>query len=75
MEPQLVSAQRYKNLIPGQFPWIAHTLAVGVGAVYTGGVPVCPRTRGLPYQAIDRHRCSLIGEKFRMDIQTGRMFV
>ena len=74
-KPQLDFAIQYKDLAPCQFPWISITLTVGVGATYTGGVPVSPRNRGLPYQSNDAHHCLTIGEKFWNDIKMGRMFI
>ena len=75
LAPQLSFASQYKHLIPDQFPWIFHTLTVGVVATYTVGVPTYPRTRGLPYQSNDDQHCLKIGEKFWKDILNGRMFV
>ena len=75
MAPQLSFVSQYKHLIPNQFHWIFHSLTVGVVATYTGGVPVYPRTRGLPYQSSNEQHCLAIGEKFWKDIVTGRMFV
>ena len=75
MKPQLEFATQFRSIIPDQFPWIEHALSVGVVAKYTGGVPVCPRTRGLPYQCTNEEHCHLIGEKFWKDILTKRMFV
>ena len=74
-KPQYFFAGQFRDLIPKQLPRIQHTLTVGVVAAYTGGVPVIPRTRGLPYQSNDVDHCTLISEKFRKDILMERMFV
>ena len=75
MAPQLEFADRFKEIIPGQYPWILHTFSVGVVAKYTCGVPVSPRTRGLPYQQNDEAHCLTIGGKLWKDIRAERTFV
>lgn len=50
MKHQLHFAHTHPHWIPGQIPWISNTLAVWVGALYSGGAPKNPRTRGIPYQ-------------------------
>ena len=63
MQPRLMFAHIYHLWIPDKYQWIVNTLTVGVGAQYTGGCPVAPRIRGLPYHHTDEHHCTLIGEK------------
>ena len=74
MQSLLEFAPTYRDLAPEQFPWIVSTLAVCVGAVYNGGVPIFPRSRGFPYQMADKQYCTRIGGKFREDVTYGRMF-
>ena len=74
MGPKLQFACSYADIIPEQLPWIKSTLTVGVDAIYEGGIPVNPRTRGLPYQMSGRQHCITIGGKMWNDVLAGRMF-
>ena len=73
-KPQLILEWAHRQLIADQLPWVVSTLEVGVTAAYHGGIPNPPRTRGLPCQRNNNDRCFCIGEKFRKDIASERMF-
>ena len=75
MADQVDFASNHRNLFPEQYEYLNKTLTQGVSAYYSGGVPLNPRQRGLPYQKTNEEHCRLIEEKLWKDVAAQRMLV
>ena len=75
MDPQLEYAKQQYEVIPDQCPWVGRTLANGVSAEYSGGVPSSPRIRGLSYQSSNAEHCQYMAQKLWKDAHAENLFV
>ena len=71
---QLEFAHEHNALFPAQYPAIVDILNRGVRAVYSRGVGVTPRIRGLPYNRSAPDQTLSIASKLWKDVHARRMF-
>lgn len=71
---QMSFATENRNLPPIQYPAVVGILDQGVRAVYSRGVGVTPRTRGLPYSVSTPDTAELIAWNFRRDVRARGFF-